>query len=346
MIRIEGISLTVGSFALRDVSLRVEKGEYFVLLGPTGSGKTLLIECLCGLLRPSAGRIEIEGADVTGLEPRRRRVGYVPQHQALLPHLTVRDNIAFPLRARGAPLSEYRRLFIPAIDLLGLWHLLERWPAHLSGGERQKVALARALVVHPRLLVLDEPVSALDEAGREQLCAELRRVHAELGVTTIHISHSVEEALSVADRAGVVHQGRLLQVGPVAELLRRPASEFVARFFRTENIIPAEASPAAEGTSELRFGGHCIAMPGRHHGSVVFVVRPETLVVHPADADVPNAVPAVLRRVTDRGPYSRLELDAGLPLVAYVVANPGTVLPAIGHTCLVAFAPEAIHVIP
>lgn len=346
MIRIEGLCHKVGSFALDDVSLTVGGGEYFVLLGPTGSGKTLLIECLCGLLRPQGGCIFVDGRDITDLEPRHRSIGYVPQSQGLFPHLTVEQNILFALRARGTPRGECARLAEPLIELLDIGYLLSRWPAHLSGGERQKVALARALAMRPRFLILDEPVSALDEANRERVCAELRRIHGELDVTTIHISHSVEEALSVADRAGVLRQGRMVQAGPIAELLRRPANEFVARFFRTENIVRADAVPGPGDTSIVRLGDHRLSIPGIHRGPVAFVVRPENLVVHPADADIPNAIPATLTRVSDRGPYLRLELDAGLPLVAYAVLNPDTLIPAIGHPCLVAFPPEAIHLLP
>jgi ABC-type sugar transport system ATPase subunit len=346
MIRVEKLCLTIGAFSLREVSLEVQSGEYFVLLGPTGSGKTLFIECLCGLVRPSSGAIEIGGRDVTALEPRLRGIGYVPQHQSLFPHLKVKDNIAFPLRARGLEHTEFQRRVGPLIELLGLVPLLERWPAHLSGGERQKVALARALAAQPRLLLLDEPVSAVDESSREVLCAELRRIHRELQITTLHVSHSVEEALSVADRAAVLHQGRVVQAGPLTGLLRRPASEFIARFFRTENILHARARPRADGTTELAFGSHQVVVPGRFEGAVTFVIRPEALVVHPPDAQVPNGVAALLQRVSDRGLYRRLELDAGVPLVAYSAAPAEALAAGEGRRRTVAFSPEAIHVIP
>ena len=344
MIRVERLCYRVGAFALEDVSLEVGAGEYFVLLGPTGSGKTLLVECLCGLLRPLGGRIEIDGLDVTRLAPRLRGIGYVPQHQALFPHLSVRDNIAFPLRARHVPRAEVRRRLGPFVELLRLEHLLARWPMHLSGGERQKVALARALVAQPRLVLLDEPVSALDESTREHLCAELRRIHGELDVTTIHISHSVEEALSVADRAGVIHQGRLVQAGPLRDLISRPVSEFVARFFRAHNIIRATAEPDGDAT-RLTFAGHAIRVPGQLRGAVTFVIRPEALEVHKA-ATVANAVPAVLRRVSDHGPYRHLEFDAGIPLVTCSTAPADTLSAAVGEPHTLVFPPDAIHVLP
>jgi ABC-type sugar transport system ATPase subunit len=346
MIRITGLHFAVGSFRLQPLSLEVADGEYLVLLGPTGVGKTLFLECLCGLLRPAGGRIEMDGRDVTPLAPRERSIGYVPQQQGLFPHLTVQDNLAFPLRVRGVGAVERRRQVGPLVELLGLAPLLDRWPATLSGGERQKVALARALAAKPRLLLLDEPVSALDEPSRERLCAELRRIHEELRVTAIHVSHNLEEAFSVATRAGVLHEGRLVQTGPLSVLLRSPATEFVARFFRTENVLSAVASPSADGTTELAFAGHILRVPGQRRGGVTFVVRPEALRVLPADPPAPNAVPAILRRVSDRGPYRRLEFDAGVPLVAYDGRPAAELEPALGQPCRLAFPPEAVHLLP
>jgi len=393
MIRVSGLCFSVGGFSLRSVSLDVASGEYFVLLGPTGAGKTLFTECLCGLLRPSGGTIEIDGRDVTRLAPRLRGIGYAPQHQGLFPHLSVRENIAFALRARRVGREETRERVAAMADLLGLGHLLERWPAHLSGGERQKVAIARALAPRPRLLILDEPVSAVDESSRELVCAELRRLQRELQITTLHVSHNLEEAFSVGDRAGLFHDGRLVQTGPVAELLRRPATELAARFFRAENIFQATATPAPDGSAELRFAGHTLrvpsssfsslssslssllrdagrgtrggvgagprARPGPEEGqaqgpaptssssrTVTFLIRPEAVQVHPPGASVPNAVPGVLRAVSDRGHYRRLEFDAGVPIVVYITADAAALAPAIGQNHTLAFPPDAIHVLP
>jgi len=344
MIAVRDLSFEIGGFALRGVSLDITTGEYFVLLGPTGSGKTLFTECLCGLLRAPRGTIVIGGRDVTRLAPRLRGIGYVPQHQGLFPHLDVRRNIEFALRVQQVPVKERTWRLQPVVGLLGIEHLLERWPAHLSGGERQKVALARALVARPRLLILDEPVSAVDEPSRDALCTDLHRIQHELQITTLHISHNIEEAFSVGDRAGLLQDGRLVQVGPVAELLRRPATEFVARFFRTENIFQAQARPAPGGLSVLHFGGHVLSIPRQVEGIVKVVIRPEAIQLHAAEAQVANGVRAVLTRVTDRGPYRRLEFDAGVPVVAYATTESAGL--AVGQGCTLAFPAEALHVLP
>jgi len=345
MIHVENLSLTIGSFALRDVNLDIPNGEYFVLLGPTGSGKTLFIECICGLLRPESGTIEIGGRDVTHAAPRLRQVGYVPQHSALFPHLRVRQNIDFALKSHHVPVEERRRRVDPLVDMLGLERLLDRWPAHLSGGERQKVALARVLASRPRLLILDEPVSAMDEPTRERLCSELRHIQQELGVTTLHISHNMEEALSVADRAGVFREGTFAQVGPIGELLRRPSSEFVARFFRAENVLETTAKPLTDAQSEVQLGDHCLLAEGAWEGDVTVIVRPETIGVRTGEA-TGAAIPAVLTRVTDRGAYRRLEFDAGVPLVAYATQDAQTLQTSVGQPHALDIPSHAVQILP
>jgi ABC-type sulfate/molybdate transport systems ATPase subunit len=253
MLRVEDLYLRAGDFELQGVSLRVESGEYFVLMGPTGSGKSLLARCICGLVRPGAGRVWVGSREVTSLEPRFRRVGYVPQDCGLFPHLDVAHNLTFPLRLRavGAP-DEHRRPRLghpaalerlsPIIDMVGIRGLLGRSTITLSGGERQKIALARALATEPKLLVLDEPVSALDEPTRFETCRDLRRVQRELGIPTIHISHNVAEANLVADRVGVLIQGKLAQVAPLAEMLSAPADPAVRRLLGSRDRTPGSES--------------------------------------------------------------------------------------------------------
>ncbi len=244
MVAVRDIRLQAGAFELRGVSLNVDAGEYFVLMGPTGSGKSLLVKCICGLIRPLAGTVTIANVDVTRAEPRHRRVGYVPQDSGLFPHMNVARNLTFPLRVApgrrsrwlgGAGTMSHKLALThvaPIIEMLSLAPLLDRSPSTLSGGERQKIAVGRALASNPKLMVLDEPVSALDEPTRRETCRELRRVQQELGVPTIHICHNVAEAEIVADRVGVLLDGRLVQTGALADLLREPAEEGVARLLK------------------------------------------------------------------------------------------------------------------
>jgi ABC-type sugar transport system ATPase subunit len=229
MLRVEHLSLNVGRFALSDVSLQVEGGEYFVLMGATGSGKSMLARCICGLARVGSGRVVIDGTDVTEFEPRRRHVGYVPQDYALFPHLSVERNLTFGLEAHGAWRRTARREIAPLVEQLGIGHLLRRSTVNLSGGERQKVALGRALAARPKLLILDEPVSALDEPTRRELCPVLRDIQRSFNVATIHICHSLEEARQVADRVGIMADGRLVQAGKLDLLAAEPAADEVKR---------------------------------------------------------------------------------------------------------------------
>ncbi len=231
MIRTEDMTFSVGTFRLQRLSVEIAQGEYLVMLGPPGSGKTIFLECMCGLKRIESGRIFIDGRNVTNLEPRLRGIGYVPQDYALFPHLSVRRNITFGLRGRRGADEKVTK----TADLLGIRQLLARPTSGLSGGEKQRVALARALVLQPKILLLDEPVCALDEVTRQEVCAQLRNIQRKFNLTTVHVSHNLEEAFSVADRAAILHNGVLKQIGTMDELVTRPNSDFVARFMRAEN---------------------------------------------------------------------------------------------------------------
>jgi ABC-type Fe3+/spermidine/putrescine transport system ATPase subunit len=273
MIHAENISFHVGTFRLEYLNLDIAKGEYFVLLGPPGAGKTIFLECLCGLKKLESGRIYIDGRDVTGLEPRIRGIGYVPQDYALFPHLSVEQNIAFGLRAHGYPEVKIDE----TADLLGIRRLLSRRIDGLSGGEKQRVALARALVLKPKILLLDEPVCALDEVTRQEVCAQLLAIQRRLDLTTIHVSHNLEEAFSVADQAAILHDGILQQVGSLDNLLRKPNSEFVARFMRCENIFLAKVCAEETNSSytRVKVADVDLQIPGRRSGKQLFMIRPD-----------------------------------------------------------------------
>jgi ABC-type Fe3+/spermidine/putrescine transport system ATPase subunit len=237
MIRTEEIFFNIGTFQLQRLSIGIVKGEYFILLGPPGSGKTIFLECLCGLKKIDSGRIYIDECDVTNIEPRARGIGYVPQDYALFPHLSVEQNIAFGLRVRKCKNKETQTKISDMAEMLNIRQLLPRRIHGLSGGEKQRIALARALILQPKVLLLDEPVCALDEVTRQEVCTQLLSIQRRLGLTTIHVSHNLEEAFTVADRAAILNDGVLQQVGRMNELVDKPNSEFVAHFMRCEKNL-------------------------------------------------------------------------------------------------------------
>jgi len=346
MLVIDDLRTTAGEFHLEGVSITAEAGSYGVLLGPPGSGKSVLVETICGLRTATSGMIEIDGEDVTGLPPRRRSVGYVPQDYVLFPAARVIDNITYGVRVRERVSRKQAAESVNwVVDLLGIGDLLERWPETLSGGEKQRVALARALAIRPRLLLLDEPVSALDEGLRERVCRDLRHFQRELGITTLHISHNQEEALAVSDWAAVMSGGSILQRGTMHKLLRRPHNEAVARFLRSENILPGVAEPAPDGGGAFHIAGHVLRVPQECRGDAMLVVRPESLKVAEAGTTSGNAIPAKLIDIADRGIYMRLDLDAGVPLVAYVVIHEWHPEFVPGREYAVVFPPDKLHVI-
>jgi ABC-type sugar transport system ATPase subunit len=351
MIRANQITLHIGGFQLNRLSLEVNPNEYFVLLGPPGSGKTLFLEVLCGLRRPQSGQIFINRQNVIRLEPRRRMIGYVPQDYALFPHLNVEGNIRFGLEAGGLSESWVNERVQKVADQLGIRRLLSRQIAGLSGGERQQVALGRALVIRPKVLLLDEPVSALDESTREAICSELKRVQRELSLATIHVCHQLQEAFSVADRAGILRDGSFQQIGTLDELIHRPANAFVARFMRCQNILSGLVLGIADhdGWTEIKVAAHQFAVPGRFHGEIQLVIRPERIrLAHEGFAPCDSSIqfPAEIQRVLDRGSHLQIEIDASFPLTIYatheelanLVLDPGTKVTAL-------IRPESIHIL-
>jgi ABC-type sugar transport system ATPase subunit len=227
---LDGVRRAFGTFGLGELSLQVRRHEYWVLLGPSGCGKSMLLQTVCGFFRPQAGRVMLEGRDATRFPPEARGVGLVFQHAALFPHFTVRGNIAYGLEARGVGEPERSRRVDEVVAHLGLGGVLDRPVAALSGGEAQRVAIARAVAPRPALLLLDEPLSLLDHNTRLELQAQLKRWHLELGLTTLHVTHSREEARSVGTHCAVMLGGVLVQAGAVAEVFERPRCPFVASF--------------------------------------------------------------------------------------------------------------------
>jgi molybdate transport system ATP-binding protein/molybdate/tungstate transport system ATP-binding protein len=303
VIQVQGLSVNLAGFAIQDLDLSIAAGEYLVLLGPTGVGKTVLVETIAGLHRPSAGRVLLAGADVTALPPEERGLGYVPQDYALFPHLSVAGNIGFGLRMRGLDARESDARVEAVAGRLGIGHLLERSVGRLSGGERQRVALARALVIEPKVLILDEPTSAVDPGTRRELWVELGRVKREFRVTTCHITHDFEEAIALADRVAVLLDGRIRQNGPPQEVFRRPSDRTVATFLGIRNVFQAKVTAVGRESVSLEWGPYhlescCETWPAA--GDQVWCsIRPEDVMIVRPDWPVrptvkENMVPGLL----------------------------------------------------
>jgi len=237
MLELQSISKRLGSFAISDLNLRLKQGEYFVLLGPSGVGKTVLLEIIAGLIAPDAGQVLWNGVDITSTPPEARGCSMVCQDYALFPHMTVAENIAYGLRVRGASSRERSVRVADLAQMLGIQALLHRAPETLSGGEQQRVALARALVTSPSVLLLDEPLSSLGRSTRLGLRRELKRLHREMGQMFLHVTHDPEEAFYLGDRIGIMLHGRLHWVGTADQLVGQPSDREVAEFMEMKNIL-------------------------------------------------------------------------------------------------------------
>jgi spermidine/putrescine ABC transporter ATP-binding subunit len=268
--------------AVRDVSLDIAAGEFLTLLGPSGSGKTTTLMMIAGFETPTGGDISIDGTSVVALSPHRRNIGMVFQNYALFPHLTVAANIGFPLKQRGVARAERDRMIRDTLDLVRLPGYGDRYPRQLSGGQQQRVALGRAIVFSPRLLLMDEPLGALDKQLRESLQLEMRRLHADLGITFIYVTHDQEEALTMSDRIAVMNDGVIAQLGRPEDLYDRPCSRFVASFLGESNFLPGIVHGFQEGDFVIaECGGTMVTAvaPNRptRGDKVMLTMRPERM---------------------------------------------------------------------
>jgi spermidine/putrescine transport system ATP-binding protein len=257
--------------ALDDVSIQIRKAEFFTLLGPSGCGKTTLLRLIAGFEMPTSGTILLDGADITDLPPNRRPVNTVFQSYALFPHLTVAENVGFGLTMQGRPKAEVKARVAEMLALVKLEAMATRKTSQLSGGQQQRVALARALAPQPKVLLLDEPLSALDLKLRKEMQVELKRLQTETGITFIFVTHDQEEALTMSDRIGVMSAGKLQQVGSPKEIYTRPVNRFVASFIGETNFLPATVVPGGVKLST----GDVVEVATMAQGTVTLTVRPE-----------------------------------------------------------------------
>jgi len=301
--------------ALDGISLGIQPGEFFTLLGPSGCGKTTSLRSVAGFVVPDGGDVLIDGARVNDMPPHKRRVGMVFQHYALFPHRTVTQNVAFGLRMQGTGKAEIATRVADALALVQLPGYGARYPRQLSGGEQQRVALARALVTRPAVLLLDEPLGALDKKLRDHMKIELKRLQREVGITTIYVTHDQEEALTMSDRIAVMHRGRVEQVATPRELYQAPATAFVASFIGNINLLPGRS--VSYGVVELN-GLKVAATGAAAVGATVRVaLRPERVRLDPAET-VDTVLAATVAHVVYQGETVRylLTADAGVELQA------------------------------
>ncbi|GLW96111.1 ABC transporter ATP-binding protein [Microtetraspora sp. NBRC 16547] len=327
-IELTDLSKRYGDFAaVDDISLVIEPGEFMTFLGPSGSGKTTTLNIIAGFVHPTSGTLKVDGAAIEATPAHKRDMGVVFQHYALFPHLTVAENIAYPLKRRGMPKARRAELIRAALDTVHLGDYGHRYPRELSGGQQQRVAVARAIVYSPRVLLMDEPLGALDKKLRDWLQLEIKRIHAELGTTFVYVTHDQEEALVLSDRIAVFNHGRIEQVGPASEMYERPATLFVAKFLGESTVLRGEATREGDGSvvgvcaRTLRAAGH-IDGP-----RAAIVVRPERIAVQPRGHQPEpdrNVLPATVTSEIYLGSSRKLELALPDGSTALVRESAGT----------------------
>lgn len=355
MIRLEDVAVKVGSFALEQVSLEVPPGGYGLVIGPTGSGKTTLLEAIAGHLPLSAGRILLRGQDVSRAAPEARRVGFVYQQYHLFPHFSVRENIGYGIRGQGSESREQRVLELA--ELLGLASLLDRGVHGLSGGEQQRIALARALAPRPSILLLDEPFAAVDPATRRALRRELGVLHEREGVTTLQVTHDFEDAMRLGDVVAVLARGRIAQSGAPENVFRFPNSPFVAEFIGTGTVLRGAVeriSPAVSGdknfAARFRSGALVLEVVAEREGEAYAVLRPADLLVSKDRSAGPaprNRLAATVTRVERGSAIAHVYVDvAGVGLAATVTAATAEELALVpGDPVVISVKATAIHLI-
>jgi molybdopterin-binding protein len=311
MITVKNLSVDLGEFVLNNITLTINEGEYFIILGPTGAGKTVLLESIAGLYPVKSGEIWLRGKEVTRVEPEKRKMSIVYQDHVLFPHFTVKKNIAFGMKMNKATAEEQDNKIKWVAELLGIGNLLHRRPDTLSGGEKQKVALARAIVTEPELLLVDEPLSALDPETRENLQHELRQLHRNLRITILHVTHDFEEAISLGNRIAVIGEGRLMQVGTPEEIFHHPNSEFVARFAMTRNIFLGQAEKKSNGDNVFRVNGTEFTIGTDAEGACHVSLRPEEIIISidPIHSSARNCFPGTITQILDKGSTLYVTVD-------------------------------------
>lgn len=345
MIRIKNLNVKLSGFSLHDIDLTVEKGEFFTLLGPTGAGKTVVLESVIGTIPIEKGHIYINNKEVTNLPPEKRNIGIVYQDYALFPHLTVSENITYGLRYHKVNGKEPGKNLSFIIDRLSLVPLLERSVKHLSGGERQRVALARALAVDPSVLLLDEPLSALDPNFREDTREILKRLHIETGITVLMVTHDFTEAHFLAQRTAIINNGRIEQTGSIAKVFHQPSTPFVAEFVGMKNIFPAIFNG-----NKAQIGKLAIKTNSQINGSKKYIaIRPEDIHVSMDKHSLPerNSIKGTVSKILNHDFYCDIRVKTfDIKFTAIIPSNSLVKMNlAPGNSVYISFDPANVHAI-
>jgi ABC-type sugar transport system ATPase subunit len=362
MIRIEGLTVLLDSFEIRNLNVMIEQGDFHFLLGPTGSGKTLILESIMGLRKPSGGTIWIGEREVQSLPPERREISYVPQDLALFPHLKVRENILFGIKAKHLNPTAYEPYLRDVIEVMRVDHLLDRYPTNLSGGEKKRVALLRALAPRPKLLLLDEPLSGLDPSMKVEIQHLLKTLHASFHPTTLCVTHDFEEAYFLGDEITVCIDGKVEQAGKKEEVFRRPRSRRVAQFLGARNIYRARILRRENLTNRLILGvnGLRFSIPGalcpgcgEFGKEVDLFVRPEEVMIIREGKSVKdslkrNIFEGGILDLIDRGNYSIIYFETHSEKIPFEISIPNYVLRnldlAVGRSVRVALRDESLWI--
>lgn len=313
MLKVENINKKFGDFELKDISFQVNEGEYFIILGPTGTGKTIILEIIAGIYSADSGSIYINNINISNLPPEKRNIGFVYQDYLLFPHLSVKENILFGLKEKKNFKYSMEDTLDQISTMLNIKHLLSRKPTTLSGGEQQRVAFARAIVTSPQILLLDEVSSALDPSTKEVFQQNLKRVHKELNTTTIHITHDFNEAIYLADRIAVVGNGKIHQIGTVQEIFNHPKSEFVANFIGYSNLFKCKTS---NGKAILSNNIEFIVNYNKVRSDAVVGVRGEKILVSTSSPqkDCENNFKGRIVDIVNQGLINKVKVDIGIEL--------------------------------
>jgi putative spermidine/putrescine transport system ATP-binding protein len=350
-LEINGVAKLYGNrTVLHDISLNLSSGEFVSLLGPSGCGKTTLLRIIAGFEHPERGSVRVDGRDITALPANQRQLGMVFQAYSLFPNMTAAENVRFGLRVRKIDAAEQTRRVGKMLELVGLSAHADKYPHQLSGGQQQRVALARALAIQPTLLLLDEPLSALDAKVRVQLREEIRRIQRETGITTVFVTHDQEEALSISDRVAVMFEGRMVQVGAPAAIYQEPEHPFVAQFIGISSRLPARLLDAGQGMiSVMDKPLQAPRARGLTSGELHLYLRPEDVQLHALNGSTPSdaVLQGTVRESTFFGAVTRLrvELDSGERLLSDLSTSAAQQLP-IGSRVHIGWQADAMRLLP